>query len=237
LRLAFWRSSCILLVSIIGAALTLNTFYPLVLTGGIITFTVWSKFNFKLSYSVLPAPVINGLFSLGWIILIVLISWINFSRRANDMVFHLKDIRNYSPELGLFPKTVGDQYSLEDLSRLYRLMKNENCLYVGDMMFFYSLTDRPNPWPVIHLHDGTSYNSRDSVSYAETRSMLVKNLVKYKTALLIQDILVWGPEPFVQFAYQLKGKVRQRIGNLIVYEIDNEKLAWMASNLNIILDK
>jgi hypothetical protein len=105
------------------------------------------------------------------------------------------------------------------------------------MMFFYSLTDRPNPWPVIHLHDGTSYNSRDSVSYAETRSMLVKNLAKYKTALLIQDILVWGPEPFVQFTYQLKGKMRQRIGNLIVYEIDKEKLAWMASNLNIILDK
>ena len=153
------------------------------------------------------------------------------------MVFQLKDIRNYSPELGLFPKTVGDQYSLEDLSRLYRLMKNENCLYVGDMMFLYSLTDRPNPWPVIHLHDGTSYNSRDSVSYAESRSMLVKNLVKYKTALLIQDILVWGPEPFVQFTYQLKGKMRQRIGNLIVYEIDKEKLVWMASNLNIILDK
>src|SRR5205823_10690750 len=109
------------------------------------------------------------IYNLGWVLLIAGLSWINFGRRVNEIVFRPVDLNKFSPELGLFPKPIADEYSVQDIRMLYQLMRRENCLYVGDMMFFYSMTASKNPWPVIHLHDSTSYYSRDSFAFANVK--------------------------------------------------------------------
>ena len=219
------------MVSVIGAALTKNTFYHLLVTAVIIAFTVLSCFDFQKTYSTAVVRLSRIFFTLAWIFFLIAISWVNFSRRVNEIVFHVEDLKNFSPELGIYLKTIGNDYTTGDLHELYWLMKNEPSLYGGDMMFLYSLTGGRNPWPVIHLHDGTSYDSKDTARFEEVKTLLVNNMVKYKTSIVVEDILFYGHEPFVQFSNQLKGKMKKKIGNLLVYEIDKEKLAWMVRSL------
>ena len=232
IRLAFYRSSCLLFVSVIGAALTINTFYNLVSTAVVISFGILYCFDYSRNRLWIPPKLYEGLFQCGWIVLIVMISWINFSRRVNEMIFHVEDLSQFSPEMGFFAKTFGNRYSPNDFQELFQLMKTEHSLYIGDMMFLYSMTGGHNPWPVIHLHDGTSYDSKDSTHFTLLQKQFLSNIQKYQSSVIIEDILFYGQEPFVQFANQLKGRRRKKIGALIIYEVDKEKLDWMVSNLN-----
>ena len=235
IRLAFYRSSSILLASVIGAALTKNTFYNLLTTAVVISFGVLTCFDFKNGYSSLHKKFNKATLGLGWAFFIIVITWLNFSRRANELVFYVTDLKKFSRTMGIFPKTTENRYTPDDLDRLYSLMKKENSLYIGDMMFLYSLTGTDNPWPISHHHDGTSYDSRDSLRFHHMKRKFINNVSRYGTSVIVNDILLYGEEPFAQFANQLKGKERERIGNFVVYEIDKGKLAWMVSSLNISL--
>ena len=237
LRLAFYQATSILFISVIGATLTKNTFYNLVATAVVITFLVLISLDTDQLHPKSLFARKKIIYSLGWLLLAGVVSWINFERRVNEIVFHPVDLKKYSPELGFFPKTISNEYSMEDLRTLCQLMHRQNCLYVGDMMFLYSITNSKNPWPVIHLHDSTSYYSRDSLAFTDVKRKLVENLVRYKTTSLIQDILFYGKEDLPLFALELRGKKIDSSGNLVFYEIDKVKLEWMLSNLKMSLAK
>ncbi|HYJ37584.1 MAG TPA: hypothetical protein VEV87_03170 [Chitinophagaceae bacterium] len=231
-RLAFYRAGSILFATVLGAALTKNTFYNLFSIAGVLFLIVLYSVELRAWQSLGVRKIARFCIMLLCIIATGLISQMNFSRRANEFVFRLNDLKKYSPELGIFLKSPGDQYSISEIRQLYQLMSREHCLYIGDMMLLYSLTKSRNPWPLTHLHDGTSYNSQDSVEFADVKLKLLNNLMKSQTTCIISDHLVYGPEEFVVFVNELKGNRRKSFGRFVVYGIDKEKLAWMVSNLN-----
>jgi len=172
-----------------------------------------------------------------WIGLIIGISILNFTRKSNDMLFELKDTKQYSHHLNLFLKTPHDNYTNENIGRLKNYIAKGRTVYVGDMLFLYSLTGQKNPWPITHIHDGTSYNSLDTSRYKLLKKDLLQNISDMKADLLIRDSTWWPNENIAYFMDGFRGKKIDSFGIINVYKIDTAAFYAVARSLNINLDK
>ena len=175
----------ILLITIFSAGITDNAFNNITAPVFMLAFFVFHSMNrFHLIHTSK-----NAIYPRLIIILLIYftgyISIYNFNRRVHDIDFTNADLKKYSPQLGLFLKTQPDIYSVNDIGRLYTLMQTNKCLYVGDLMFMYSLTGQKNPWPLIHIHDGTSYSSGDETAYAKMKLRLLQNIHDTPVGLIV----------------------------------------------------
>jgi hypothetical protein len=167
----------------------------------------------------------------------VYISIYNVTRRVHDIYFTTDDLRNYSPVLGVFLKTENNLYTVGDMDRLHAIMQSKKCLYIGDLFCMYALSNQYNPWPISHLHDGTSYSSHDKNSYAELKIRLLENCKRADIRLIIEDVTWHKNEALVADLQELKGTLIESFGNIRVFELDAGRLEQMLSNLNNMAEK
>lgn len=232
----FYRIILMISITITAGFLSLNDFYNATTPVFIISFFVFDTMFYpdkkEAGYYRYARPVL-------WTGLIAGISYLNFTRKVNDMTFGFRDFSHYSPDLGIYLKLPPGayQYSTGDIHRLKKYISRGHALYIGDLMLLYSMTNQKNPWPITHIHDGTSYNSRDTMHYNSLKRKLLQNIVDLKVNLLISDSMWWPNENFVSFAEQFKGRKKDSFGAIRIYEIDTLKIYQAAKNLNMNLEK
>ena len=230
---------CLLItgVTVLFGVLTKNAFYNVTTPVFIITFIIFHSILLNEVSNVKLVAVYRRFNFLLWGILIAGVSLLNF-RRTIDINFRVRDLKNFSGELGFFVKTPLGKYSADDIEKLKSIIDNNRVLYTGDMQFLFSLSGRANPLPLTHINDRTTYNSSDSVHYIPLKRQLVNNLLLNKTHLLIEDESVYNPkQDLVAYIHQISGRQLDAFASIKVYMIDTAALYQLASSLNIRRDK
>lgn len=232
----FFRFSLIIAITVIGGLLTHNQFYNVTSPVLVISFFVFHEL-LKKDWSVHPNNWYRKIQPLLWVALIIIITQVNFRRKVNDLYFTISDLKNYSPGLGIFVSIPRYNFTVADLNKLQNLIQNRNCFYVGDMMFLYSLSHRYDPWPVTHIHDGTTYDSHDTVRYKELKKTLIRNIFRSHSDLYVQDSTWNEKQDLVHFLQPLKGRQIDSFNIIRVFEIDTTALHDVANSLNMTLEK
>lgn len=230
----FLRVVFIVIITIIPGFLSLNDFYNVTTPVFVLAFFVFDRMMY-LSGRQIPYRYVSPLL---WIGLLAGITYLNFTRKIHDMNFTFNDLSHYSPDVGLFVKSPAYyNYSTDDIRRIKEYISKGNTVYVGDLMFLYSLTGKKDPWPVTHIHDGTTYNSTDTAHYNSLKKQLLQNMNDMKANVLIRDSTWWINESFVYFVDQFKGKKRDSFGTVAVYDMDVAKFYKAAKTLNMNFEK
>ena len=231
-QLTWLKLLVVLLVTIIAGGITANAFNNNTASVFILMFFVVYALSLKTD---VPSKVYRMILYTGTALVIyysVYISFYNFSRRVHDIYFTIDDLKNYSPVLGIWLKTENELYTVRDLERLKQIVHANKCLYIGDLFCIYSLSHQSNPWPISHIHDGTSYASRDQKYYQQLKRQLLQNLQRHHAKILIEDVTWHKREPLVADLQELKGRLTESFGNIRVFELDTLRLQQMLSTLN-----
>jgi hypothetical protein len=225
------RLMVVLLVTIVGAGITANAFNnntaPVFILVFFIAYTVYLRRN----------ALINTRKIIRWITAAMItyyafyISVYNLTRRVHDIYFTTGDLKNYSSVLGVYLKTENNLYTVANIDRLHQIVQSNKCLYIGDLFCIYSLSRQSNPWPISHLHNGTSYSSGDLKNYVQLKVSLLQNLQLANARFLIEDITWHKDEPLVEDLQLLKGRLTESFGNIRVFELDAGRLEQMLSAL------
>lgn len=229
----FFRLVLLVIITVLSGLFTLNDFYNVTTPVFVAVFFVFDV--------VLRRQEQRGYYRFAslflWAGLIAGISYLNFSRKINHISFNVTDLNRYSPDIKLFLRTPYVDYSVDDVMKLKNHISKGRSFYIGDLLFLYSLAGQKNPWPITHIHDGTTYNSSDTAHYSSLQKHLLQNLIKMKADILIRDSTWWINESFVYYADQFKGRKKDSFGVIAVYEIDTSKLYKAARSLNINFEK
>lgn len=228
----FLRILLIAAITVVSAALTLNSFYNITTPVFLLLFFVFHEFNMRVGVQKRFKRLYRVLYFILLIFLILVVSSLNIRRTVQDMEFTTSDLKNFSDDIGIFIETPGSVYTPADIDSLFSIIKRNESLYIGDMQLVYSLSKRKNPWPFVHIHDGTSYNSRDVTTYSKVKAKLLNNLNDLKTTIIIQDTMWYKDEPIVSWLQPLKGELKDTFGNIRVYQLNSYALAGMLNNLN-----
>jgi hypothetical protein len=227
------RALLFVCISFLFGVLTKNSFYNV--TTPILIFTCL-LFHYLLLEEEYTRPLVRfyrRFHFLLWVMLIGIISIINF-RRTMDIQFRVKDLAQFSSRLNLFIKTPLDRYSVKDVEKLQTLIKRNQVLYTGDMQFLFSLSGKRNPLPLTHINDQTTYNSRDAVHYILLKKQVLNNIIGNHCTMLIEDESMYNPDQdLVSYLTPIKGSLVDSFAGMKVYTIDTAKLAQLASSLNM----
>ena len=228
----WWSMFVVMMITIIGAGITANAFNNNTAPVFILVFFVSYSLYSRTGDSIKMRRIIRWMATAMMVYYAVYISVYNLTRRVHDIYFNTNDLKNYSPVLGLYLKTEHNLYTVRDIDRLHKIMQSNKCLYIGDLFCMYSLSKQPNPWPISHLHDGTSYSSRDQKVYAQLKTRLLQNLQREGARVFIEDVTWHKDEPLVKDLQVLKGRLTDSFGNISVFELDAGRLEQMLSTLN-----
>lgn len=215
-----FRVILIVIITTVSGFLSLNDFYNATTPVFILAFFIFDRilhFSGRQTTYRYVSPLL-------WMGLLAGITYLNFTRKVNDIHFAFNDLSHYSPDVGLFVKSPWYyNYSTDDIRRIKKYIDKGNTLYVGDLMFLYSLTGKKNPWPITHIHDGTTYNSRDTAHYNSLKKQLLQNMKDMNAGVLVRDSTWWINESFVYFVDQFKGRKTDSFGTVAVYDMDTAK--------------
>ena len=230
-RQMWGRLMILLMVTIVTAGITANAFNNNTAPVFILVFFVSYKMYFLKDGSIKRNRMLKWTATAMIVYYVVYVSIYNLTRRVHDIYFTAADLKNYSPVLGVFLKTENNLYSVADIDRLHAIMQSQKSLYIGDLFCMYSLSNQFNPWPISHLHDGTSYSSADQQGYRELKIQLLENCKREGVNRIIEDVTWHKNEPLVADLQVLKGTFTESFGNIRVFELDAGRLEQMLSAL------
>ncbi len=236
-RQMWGRLMIILLATIVAAGITANAFNnntaPVFILVFFVSFNLYSSINGSIKWNRV----------LKWVVVVMIIYYVvyitvyNITRRVHDIYFTRADLKNYTPVLGVFLKTENNLYTVGDIDRLHTIMQSKKNLYIGDLFCLYSVSNQFNPWPISHLHDGTSYSSRDQEGYTDLKIRLLQNCKRAGVRLIIEDVTWHKDERLVADLQVLKGRLTESFGNIRVFELDAGRLEQMLNALNKKIEK